>query len=133
MGAIEKKEEEEIEEAPEEVKRRKFETTMMSLKELANVIKEADRAHVPENIREKMGAVDDFVATFVSDSNASEREDFQSKSQKVLEHWEENRKFFRQWSEDIDSKLKMRKSDIHKQQSELSKKQKEKIDLDNQK
>jgi len=116
----------------EEAEKRKFETSISTLKNLAAIVKSASRGLLPEDIQGTMLEVDSAVYTFVEGSDADQRASFHDRAIDLLQKWENMRESLSGWSREIEDHVDTRNENIKKQESALTSAQKKASDYEQQ-
>jgi len=129
--SLKEQEEESVEDA-EEAEKRKFETSISTLKNLAAIVKSASRGLLPEDIQGTMLEVDSAVYTFVEGSDADQRASFHDRAIDLLQKWENMREGLAGWSREIEDHVDARNENIKKQESALTSAQKKASDYEQQ-
>jgi len=91
--------------ASEDHEARKFEQSISTMKTLTGLVKDAQRSLLPDQIKEKMSKVDEFVESFVGGTSVTHRSSFQKKALTILEAWEQKRAAFQEWSKEKEAQL----------------------------
>jgi len=107
-------------EESEDLEVRKFEQSILTMKDLTGPLKEAQRTLLPKPILSQMAEVDSFVESFVQSSSVADRAAFQKGALTILEDWEQKRAEFKKWSAEKEELLQSRKEKIKGQKDKLS-------------